>query len=140
MNKESLIYVGCALTQASQEFKEEVEEYKRSLRDVGYEVLNFIGLEKGTDVDVYRWDIKHCVRTCDIFVGICDYPSIGLGVELNEATRLGKEVLAVAHTESEVTRLILGAAKDEPNIHFARYTSLSDTLPLIEDLLHPGNT
>lgn len=136
MSKESRIYVGCSLTQAPEKFRDEVERYKGSLRDAGHEVLDFIGLENGTAEDVYRWDIERCVRTCDVLVGVCDYPSIGLGWELNEATRLGKEVLAVAHEQSQITRLVLGAAAVEPNIHFARYTDLSDTLPIVNGLVH----
>lgn len=137
MSKESRIYVGCSLTQAPERFRDEIEQYKESLRGAGHEVLDFIGLENGTAEDVYRWDIERCVRTCDVLVGVCDYPSIGLGWELNEATGLGKEVLAVAHEQSQITRLVLGAAVVESNVHFARYTDLSDTLPIVNGLIHP---
>lgn len=134
MTKESRIYVGCSLTQAPEEFKNDVKNYKQSLRSAGYDVFDFIGLENGTAADVYRWDIERCVRQCDILVGVCDYPSLGLGWELAEATRLGKEVLAVAHEQSQITRLVLGAAAVEPNVHFVQYTDLSETLPVIDDL------
>lgn len=136
MSKESRIYVGCSLTQAPETFRNEVEGYKASLRGAGYEVFDFIGLEKGTAADVYRWDIERCVRQCDILVGVCDYPSLGLGWELNEATRLGKEVLAIAHERTVITRLIIGAEAVEPNFHFERYTNLIDTLPTIDTLAH----
>lgn len=134
MTKESRIYVGCSLTQAPEKFRDDVRDYKESLRGAGYDVFDFKGLKDGTEADVYRWDIERCVRQCDILVGVCDYPSLGLGWELAEATRLGKEVLAIAHEESQITRLILGAAAVEPNVHFARYTDLSDTLPMVDDL------
>jgi hypothetical protein len=134
MRKESRIYVGCSLTQAPEQFRDEVAGYKESLRDAGYEVFDFIGLENGTAADVYRWDIEHCVSDCDILVGVCDYPSLGLGWELNEATRLGKEVLAIAHKQSSISRLILGAADVRSNVHFAHYDNLLDTLPIIDDL------
>ena len=135
MCTEKRIYVGCSLTQAPERFKKEVAEYKEQLRSAGHQVLEFIGLEGGTESDVYRWDIEHCVRDCDLMVGVCDSPSIGLGWELGEATRLGKDVLAIAHEQSSVTRLVLGAAAVEPNVHFMRYAQLADTLPAIEGFM-----
>lgn len=135
MNEEKRIYVGCSLTQAPEHFKKEVAAYKEQLRRAGHQVLEFIGLDNGTEADVYRWDIERCVRDCDLMVGVCDSPSIGLGWELGEATRLGKDVLAIAHEQSSVTRLVLGAAAVEPNVHFMRYTQLADTLPAIEGFM-----
>lgn len=129
------LYVGCSLTQAPEEFKNDVAGFKEALREKGYEVFDFVGLVKGSAEDVYRWDIEHCVRDCDALIGICDFPSIGLGFELNEAIRLKKPVLAVAHEDASVTRLLLGAAAVESNLAFERYTSLQDVIPQVEALL-----
>ncbi|HKK54530.1 MAG TPA: hypothetical protein VJ926_03360 [Patescibacteria group bacterium] len=41
------LYVGCALTHASEEFKEEVQLLKERLKKVSH-VLEFIGLVDGT--------------------------------------------------------------------------------------------
>jgi hypothetical protein len=64
-----------------------------------------------------------------------DYPSIGLGFEMNEAIRLKKPVLAVAQDNAHVTRLVLGAAEIEKNLRFARYTDMKDVLELIDGWL-----
>ena len=114
------LYVGCGLTGVSEEFRNSVEDFKQALR-ADFEVFDFVGLEQGTAADVYNWDIGHCVRTCDAFVGICDYPSFGLGWELAEATRLAKPTLAIAHESLRITRLILGAAAVEPQVEFRTY-------------------
>jgi hypothetical protein len=130
------LYVGCLLTQASEEFKDGVEQLKVTLRAEGYEVFDFVGLVAGTSADVYNWDIGHCVKDCDALIGICDFPSIGLGYELNEAVRLQKPVLAVAHKDSKVTRLVEGAAEVEPNFSFERYSDISqDIIPMVESWL-----
>ncbi len=137
MNKDpSRIYVGCSLTQAPEEFRNSIEAFKDSLRDQGHEVFNFVGLQGGTEADVYNWDIQRCVRKCDVFVGVCDYPSIGLGWELAEAKNFGKPVLMLAHEQSQITRLALGAAVVEPNVHFTEYANadFSDAIPLINEL------
>lgn len=129
------LYVGCSLTQASEEFKEAVEQFKVSLREQGYEVFDFLGLVNGSEADVYNWDIGHCVKDCDALIAICDYPSFGLGCELMEATRLGKSVLAAAHDEAKVTRLVLGMAEVEPNVRFMRYSNLADVIPVLGSMI-----
>jgi nucleoside 2-deoxyribosyltransferase len=132
--ERSRLYIGCALTQASEDFKRGVETFKDDLRE-RYEVFDFVGLTNGTEADVYNWDIGHCVRDCDGFVAICDQPSLGLGWELGEATRLNKPVLAVAHEASKVTRLVLGAAAVEPNVRFETYEQLSDVTASVYDMV-----
>jgi len=128
------LYIGCSLTQAPEEFKQAVESLKDSLRD-RYEVLDFIGLVKGTPTDVYHWDVQHCVGGCDLFVAICDYPAIGLGYELATAIEsLHKPVLAVAHKDARITRLVLGI--DAPRFEFKRYDNLPDVAKFIDDKLN----
>ena len=128
------IYVGCALSKAPQEFVHNVESFKASLREKGYYVYDFVGTVKGTARDVYSWDIMYCVYNCDIFVAICDEPSIGLGWELAEATRFRKPILAAAHKDARVTRMISGAAESEPNMQFMRYSEMLDLMPSIDKL------
>lgn len=128
------LYVGCSLTQAPESFKASVEQFKTGLRENGYEVFDFVGLVNGSEEDVYNWDIGHCVQDCDALVAVCDEPSIGLGWEMAVAVKLGKPVLALAHHEAKVTRLVLGAAAVEGNLDFVRYEDLQEALPLVDQL------
>lgn len=126
------IYVACSLTQAPESFKQAVagfkEEIKRTVPDI--EVLDFIGLVNGTPAEVYHWDIHHCVSTCDLLVAICDYPAIGLGYELGVAVeQLHKHVLAAAHKDCKVTRLLLGI--DVPGFRLVRYSELTELVPMV---------
>lgn len=123
------LYIGCSLTKATEEFRKAVEGLKDEIRGQGYEVFDFVGLIKGTPRDVYEWDIGHCVKDCDVFIAICDEPSIGLGFEMCEAIRLGKPTLAIAHEASVVTRVVAGAAEVEPNLTFLRYRDLLKDVP-----------
>ena len=129
------LYVGCSLSHASEAFKESVETFKGDLREQGYEVFDFVGLVNGTAEDVYKWDIGHCVTDCDVLIGICDEPSIGLGWEMSKAVQLGKPVLAIAHWDAKVTRLVLGAAEAEPLVRFEQYTELKDALPWVAEIV-----
>ena len=132
---ESKLYVGCGLTNAPEPFKEKVSELKNVLRKK-YEVFDFLGTVAGTPEDVYRWDIEHCVANCDLFIGVCDYDSIGLGRELGEAVHLNKPILTVAHADSRVTRMVLGEALVKPHYSFRTYGYLVLDVPeFIEEKL-----
>lgn len=121
-DKKVKVYVGCSLTHAPLEFREEVAALKTKLKSI-CEVLEFLGLNGGTAREVYEHDINNCVRKCDIFVAICDYPSTGLGWEMavqSEDRRM--PTIAVAHENSKVTLLVLDPGL--PNYEFHRYKDL----------------
>lgn len=130
MAKKPELYVGCGLTLASEEFKNDVEELKDRLSD-NWEIMQFLGLVAGTAADVYRKDIIENVGGCDAFLGVCDEPSIGLGWEFCEATNLRKPTLAVAHRNSKVTRMVLGAPAFNPTMSFRRYENMLEEVPAI---------
>lgn len=124
------LYVGCSLTQASEEFKERVEMVKDRLR-TDWRVMEFLGLVDDTEEDVYQRDIIENVGGCDAFLGIVDEPSFGLGWEMREATILRKPTLAVAHVGSKITRLALGAPAFNPTMKFRRYEDMVEDVPVI---------
>ena len=127
--KTKIVYVGCALTNVPDEFKEDfsckVEELKKKLEGICI-VLKFKGLSDGNiPYDVYVHDINKCVRKCDLLVAICDYPSIGLGYEMaTQGESRKKPTLAVAHIESRISKLILDPRT--PGYEFKRYKNLVD--------------
>jgi nucleoside 2-deoxyribosyltransferase len=127
LNKK-ILYVGCALTDATESFKAEVEALKTELKR-DWQVLDFLGLVDGTAADVYRHDIVENIGTCDGFIAITDHPSTGLGWELAVAVERGIPVLATAHTDSRVTRLVIGAAETNGNMTFARYNDMVADVP-----------
>jgi len=126
------LYVGCSLTYAPEEFKASVEATKAALREDNWRVMEFLGLTAGTPDDVYNQDILTNVATCDGFVGIVDEPSIGLGWELGAAVmHYRKPSLALAHTDSRITRLVLGAPGHNLNLRFRTYENMVEEVPAI---------
>lgn len=122
------LYIGCSLTHAPEEFKQQIEGVKNVLRKE-HEIMDFVGLVAGTPKDVYEWDIHECVAKCDVFVAICDFPAIGLGYELAVAVeKLKKPTLALAHEGAKITRLVLGI--ERPYYRFVRYKTAED-IPMI---------
>lgn len=122
------LYVGCGLTLAPQTFKDSVEQLKAVLRE-NWDVLEFLGTTAGTAADVYQRDIIENVGTCDALLAIADEPSFGLGWETREAIMLGKPVVAVAHENSRVTRMLLGATHYFPNLRFQTYQDMIRDVP-----------
>lgn len=121
------LYVGCGLTLAPQEFKDQVEGLKDELSHE-WEIMQFLGTTAGTAADVYRVDIIENVGGCDAFVGIADEPSFGLGWEAREAVLQGKPALLVAQAASMVTRMAIGAP-DFVDISFRRYNDMVADVP-----------
>ncbi len=127
------IYIACSLTGAPQKFKIHINNLKKALRK-NFEILDWLGLSKGTATDVYRHDTQ-MVKNCNLLLADCTYPSIGLGFELSLAISLKKSVLAVAHKDAKVSRMVLGINNE--NYKFERYNSTEDILKLIKE--HDNN-
>lgn len=122
------LYVGCGLTLAPQEFKDNVENLKAELRK-DWDVMEFLGVTNGSASDVYQRDIVENVGGCDAFLAVADEPSWGLGWESREAAMLGKPVLLVAHAAAKVTRLLLGATEYHQNFSFKTYEDMVQDVP-----------
>lgn len=129
------VYVGCALTHATEEQKAAVEAFKKFLRQF-CTVLDFVGLTAGTSSDVYNYDIHECVKKCDLFIADCTQLSLGLGWELGTSVETCKtRTMAVAQQGTKVTRLVLGAAEVHPFVTFQYYVNLEDLAPSVFEAL-----
>ncbi len=131
-------YFGCGLTHAPAEFTKEVEDFKNHLRNqLGIILFDFVGLENGTAVDVYKHDIHRCVKHCDFMIGDFTFPSTGLGWEAGVVVEKHKKpFLGIAQQDAKVTRLVLGAECDmNPLFQFIRYQTLSEIIPHVEKIV-----
>jgi hypothetical protein len=124
------IYVGFSITGAPDEFIESVQRLRQKLREE-HEVLEFVPVLEGTPQDVYRNDIKESVANCDLMVAVCDLPSTGLGFEMACAVLGDKPVLAVAHHNARMSRLIMGV--DHEKYAFRRYEHLGEVVQFVRE-------
>ena len=113
------LYIGCSLYNATPEFRTSVEEFKNSVRS-DFEVLDFLGHNAGTSEEIVKYDLDQ-VRSSDIFLAICDVPSIGLGIEIGTANAMGKKILLVAQSR-DVTNMARGNHAENSNSKFETYT------------------
>ena len=123
------IYLAHSLTQAPEDFKAEMLEFREKLK-AKYEVLEYMGLVNGTAEDVFKHDVK-CVTDCDLLLAEVSYPAIGLGFEIATGLQLGKKVLAIAKETAKVSRLVLGI--NHPNFQFKKYTQTQEILNSLEN-------
>ena len=129
--KKVRVYVACALTHASQEYKDEIELLKQQLRRLNWiEVLDFVGEQLKGDTDqvhaarIYKNDIHECVGTAHAVVAELSLPSIGLGWELGTSVeKHGIRTIMLAHEDALVSKMPPGASYFEKNEHvsFERY-------------------
>lgn len=131
------LYVSCALTVVPPDKKEAfwgmVKDIKKELSK-SFEILEFKGLGDFTPEEVYDFDIKECVMKADCMLSVCDYPSLGTGYEIGTSVeKLGIPVLAVAHKDSVVAKLIRGI--DHKNFHFIYYDSVDEIIQKTLEIL-----
>ena len=143
MKTKKKLYIGCSLTllpsDKKDDFLQMISEIKKTL-SISFEILEFKGLaDLSTDKplspqQIYDWDIRECVMKADYMLAICDYPSLGLGYEMAIAIeKLGIPVLAVAHKDAIVGRIIKGI--DHKNFEFHYYDSVDEIIAKTRELL-----
>lgn len=125
------IYIGNALTEAPEQFLEEVAIVKQEVRRLGHNVLEYLGTTIGTPEDVVLKDLGN-VEECELFVAICDHVAFGVGAETLHALHCGKQVLAFAQQDRRISRFPLGLAAKFPSLYtFKRYDSLLHDVPIM---------
>lgn len=137
------LYIGCALTNLPADEKDKflamIKEIKKELGK-SFEILEFLGIgdigntRPYTPQEIYDYDIRKCVMKADCMLAICDYPSLGLGYEMATCVeKRGALVLAVAHKDSVVGRLIRGI--DHKNFNFLYYNSVEEIIKKTLEIL-----
>ena len=132
------IYVACALTYASEDFKKQIEILKEEIRNIdGVNLFDFMGVISGTPQDVYKHDIHHCVENANLIIAEVSEPSTGLGWELGKAveSQKGTYVLALARENVKVTRLVIGAVdpKRNPRYFFKIYNTFEELVSFCKE-------
>lgn len=86
------LYIGCALTHAPEEFRTMIWDLRERFRSHGFDILEFGWKNGGTlpGVNVYEHDMSK-LDEADIFVAVCDYVSIGLGMELEHFSEQSRD-------------------------------------------------
>ena len=130
------IYIGCSLTHSPESYKNDIVELKNILKK-NYEILDFVWLIDWTPNDVYKWD-TNCVKSCDLIIADCSYPSIGLWYEIWLGNNINKPIIAIAKMDAKVTRLVQWI--NTKNYTFIRYNQqVTEIIPFIHEKIKEIN-
>ncbi|PSO46021.1 MAG: hypothetical protein BRC25_00100 [Parcubacteria group bacterium SW_6_46_9] len=130
MRDEFLVYIGCGLTDAPQEFIGQVGELKKTLDQVSHvRVLDFVGKGDTNSVEVRKRDLSQ-VASCDLMVAICEFGSTGLGMEMQKAVAENKHILACASTLDR-SQLVRGIESDR--FSFFQYEQMQNVVEQVEE-------
>ena len=135
MTKKKL-YVGCALSKATKEFRDKVFHLRDDLLSEYFEVLKFAWDRKTdksmfSEVNVYEADLA-CVDGADIFVAICDEPSIGLGVEIERAIQKKKKIFAFHHKDLTIGKIVDAALQSTQLGRLYIYDNVEDIVEIVK--------
>jgi nucleoside 2-deoxyribosyltransferase len=119
------VYFGCSLQHASQKYLDDVHKLREELKK-DFEILEFLGLNNGTDVEVFAHDTNG-VTTCDLLIAEVSLPSTGLGYEIGLADSLGKQIVAIAHKDAKVSAMVKG----NPRIKFIQYDDVQKVVDIL---------
>jgi nucleoside 2-deoxyribosyltransferase len=121
------IYLAHSLTQASDEFKNDMQKLKGILKSQ-YEIIEFLGLNAGNAEDVYEYDTG-CIKKCDWLVAEISHASLGVGFEIATALNNNKKVFAFAKPDIKISRMILGIT--DKNFVFSTYSNIQEIIDLL---------
>ncbi len=120
------VYFGCSLQHASQEYIDDVYKLREELKK-DFEILEFLGLNNGTDAAVFLHDTSN-VTKCDLLIAEVSLPSTGLGYEIGLADSLKKQIVAIAHKDAKVSAMVKG----NPRITFIQYDDVQKVIEILK--------
>ncbi|MFW5702843.1 MAG: hypothetical protein ACOCXP_02655 [Candidatus Dojkabacteria bacterium] len=88
------------------------------------EVIEWFGTGEVEDMrEIYNYD-RGCVEKSDVMIAEVSNPSHGVGMEIMYAITLGKPLVAIAHADAHVSRMVQGI--DYERFVFMRYEDFAD--------------
>jgi|GEM_PF-6468135 len=115
------IYVSHSLTQATNDYLEDKNQFKKELENLGHEVLHFFGLGNSPSAfEVYQYDINN-VEKSDLMIMFTDMPSFGGGQEFQHGISAQKQILVLKNKDLKLTRMVSGPAEKYDYIEIFEY-------------------
>ncbi len=133
---ETRIYVGNALTNASQEYLEFINIIKKELNNIDdIRVLEYKGTGE-TPEEIARHDLEQ-IKYCDILLAIRDFPSEGLGIEIAECSKMDKFIILANHVLSKPSKFALGLCKIRHNkfVHL-EYSNFDELIKELKKIIN----
>jgi len=135
MSKQ-IVYVSSSVTHAPKTYRDFIKKFKQELRSATSAlVIEWVDQDAPMiPDDFFRKNINNVLK-CDVMVAITDEPSIGVGMEIQEAIRNKKPMLCLYEKGHTVSRLLL-SAKQAGEIRLETYESLEDAVERASDFIN----
>lgn len=99
---------------------------------VGRPELNLLERGRDRDGEIYRQDTAW-LRECDLLIGECTCPSLGVGYELAYAEKLGKPChLFYDRRKTQLSAMLTG----DPYFHIHPYDDPEEVFPILARILN----
>jgi len=133
------IYLGCALYNASQEYRASIEllqDLIESFPEV--ELLKFKSkpteLGDFTSKEIYKYD-REMVESADMMIAEASNPSLGLGMETMIAIHREIPVHVIYKEDAQVSKMIRGTADVHDFVALHTYKDAEDLKTLVAEIL-----
>ena len=135
MALKHIVYVSSSVTHADAEYRAFIKNFKEELRQVA-PALVIEWLDKDAPVlpdDFFKRNINN-VLSCDAMIAITNEPSIGVGMEIQEAINNDKPLLCLHESGRTLSRL-LKSAKLAGKIKLEMYHDMDHAVVLATDFI-----
>jgi nucleoside 2-deoxyribosyltransferase len=131
-----IIYVASSVTFASEAHRRFVHAFKQELRlSTSALILEWIGKSSHLKLDdFYKRDFNN-VRMCDAMIAVVDEPSIGLGMELQEAIARRKPLICLRKEGTSLSRLLV-SAHDSLGLQIEEYRDMPEAIAIASDFVN----
>jgi hypothetical protein len=129
MALKHIIYVSSSVSNASREYRDFIRRFKQELRDrTAALVIEWVEQDAALPDDFFKKNINN-VHNCDAMIAITNEPSIGVGMEIQEAINNDKPLLCLHENGLTVSRL-LASAKQAGKINFELYDTMDHAVDM----------
>lgn len=131
-----IVYVAASVTHAPDSLEDFVANFKKELRTATSAiVIDWVGKNSPVQVEQFYKRNLNNVRESDVMIALVDEPSIGLGMEIQEAIAMGKPLICLHHEDRTISRLLVHAS-DSLNIPIHKYRDLNQAVEIASNFIH----
>jgi hypothetical protein len=135
MEPRFIIYVSSSVTYASESYRDFIKRFKEELRSATSAlVIEWVDQNATVLPDNFFQRNLNNVLNCDVMIAITNEPSIGVGMEIQEAIRAEKPLLCLHEKGKTISRLLVGAKK-AGRVKIETYGSMEEAINLAADFV-----
>jgi len=136
MGPKRIIYVSSSVTNAPKPYRDFIKKFKQELRTATASLV-IEWLDQDAPMlphDFFRKNLNNVLNS-DAMIAIANEPSIGVGMEIQEAIRNQKPLLCLYEQGRTISRLLM-AAKEAGEVRLETYQDMNHAIELASDFIN----